>query len=66
MHGVPHRKALDILNELSGLFIYVFYVFSLPEAVCGLLPHGSLLPLNHNLLVYQYWSKPLSAYLLLS
>ena len=47
-------KALDILDKLPGIFASGF---SLPEVACGLLYHGLLLPLNHNLLVYQYWSK---------
>ncbi|HEX9896958.1 MAG TPA: hypothetical protein VGA85_04765 [Dehalococcoidales bacterium] len=57
--GLAAGKALDILDELSGL---LSSGFSLLEVVCGLLHHGSFLPLNHNLLVYQYWSKPISVY----
>jgi hypothetical protein len=53
------RKALDILDELPGLFTPGF---SLPELVCALLYHGLLLPLNDNLLLYRYWSKPQSVH----
>jgi hypothetical protein len=50
-------KTLYIPDELFGLFAPGF---SLPESVCDLLYHGSLLSLNDNLLIYHYRSKPQS------
>ena len=52
--GIAAGKALDILDELPGLFVSGF---SLPGLVCDLLHHGLLLSLNDNLLLYRYWSK---------
>ena len=53
--SIPLLMTIYILNELPCLFTSGF---SQPEAVSGLLHHSLLLPLNHNLLVYPYWSKP--------
>jgi hypothetical protein len=60
-------EALDILDKLLGLFASGFSLiqpegFSLPGLVYNLLHHGLLLPLNDNLLLYRYWSKPLSVH----